>query len=234
MEHIFRNRQHAGSLLAEEVKRVLSEDYHFAANRSIVIGLPRGGLVVGLQVALALGCPLDLLVSKKIGAPDQPELAIGAVTSDNVVVLNQELTNLMGIQAEYIEAQEKYLIQKTKALQEQWQSSAGLRENLDLRGKQVILVDDGIATGMTAIAAARSIRKRDAELVRLATPIMSWHAHYLLASECDQIIALDVLFDFAAIGQFYLDFHQVEDEEVVEVLKKAGKEDFGKKDLAIS
>jgi putative phosphoribosyl transferase len=231
---MFRNRQHAGFLLARQVWRMANQDRPFDASQSMVVGLPRGGVTVALEIALALGCPLDVLVSKKIGAPDQPELAVGAVTSDGIVLVNEELIAVLGIKNSYIESQKAFLIGKTKILEEHWLESAGIKERPSMQNKQVIIVDDGIATGMTAIAAARSSRKRGAREIIITTPVMSSNAYALLQKECDQIVALNVLFDFAAIGQFYLDFEQVDDQEVVKALKQAKEERMRKQDVAIS
>jgi predicted phosphoribosyltransferase len=200
----------------------------------MVVGLPRGGVPVALGVALGIGCPLDFLVSKKIGAPGQPELAVGAVSSEGVIVLNREIVNCCQISRPYLENQEQCLISKTKALEEHWRKSAGLAGHLDVKGKQVILVDDGIATGMTAIAAARTFRKLGAERIILAVPVMSASAYNLLKAECDQIVALMVPLDFAAVGQFYADFHQVEDDEAIEDLRVAAKQGRVRNNLAVS
>jgi predicted phosphoribosyltransferase len=231
---MFRNRQHAGSLLSHSVAQALENSDHFDSSEMIIVALPRGGVAVALEIAQALDCPLDVLVSKKIGAPDQSELAIGAVTSDGIVVINDELTDCLGIANDYIESKKQYLMRKTRAQEEHWRSSAGMNDRLDVRGKQVILVDDGIATGMTALAAARSIRRRGAKQLVLATPVMSCHAYTLLEDECDRIVALSVLIDFAAIGQFYLDFHQVEEREVIGALRQSTIKRSEKKGLAIS
>lgn len=231
---MFRNRQHAGFLLARQVWRVANQDRPFDPSQAIVVGLPRGGVTVALEIALTLGCPLDVLVSKKIGAPDQPELAVGAVTSDGVVLVNEELISILAINKSYIESQKAFLIGKTKILEEHWLETAGIKERPSMQNKQVIIVDDGIATGMTAIAAAKSSRKRGAREIIITTPVMSSNAYALLQKECDQIVALNVLFDFAAIGQFYLDFEQVEDQEVVKALKQAKEERLKKQDVAIS
>jgi predicted phosphoribosyltransferase len=231
---MFRNRQHAGFLLARHVLRVISQEQQLDPSQFIVVGLPRGGVSVALEIARSLNSPLDLLVSKKIGAPDQPELAIGAVTSDGIVTLNHELIRVLGIAKLYIESQKEFLISKTRAFEEHWLNSAGIKERPSMRNRRVIIVDDGIATGMTAVAAAQSARQRGAGEVIVTTPVMSNSAYVLLKKECDQIIAPNVLFDFAAIGQFYLDFDQVEDEEVIRALRQAREERLHKQDVAVT
>jgi putative phosphoribosyl transferase len=231
---MFRNRQHAGFLLTRQVCRVINQEKQCDPAQIIVVGLPRGGVSVALEIALALGSPLDVLVSKKIGAPEQPELAIGAVTSDGVVVINEELMSALKIDETYSDSQKEYLIGKTKDLEDHWLTAAGIKERPTMRDKRVILVDDGIATGMTAIAAARSCRQRGAREVIITTPVMSSHAYALLQRECDQIIALNILYEFAAIGQFYLDFDQVENEAVIKALRQAKEERLKRQDVAVS
>lgn len=234
---MFRNRQQAGSALAKcIVEMQVSEDGLNPAT-TIVIALPRGGVPVALEIALTLGCPLDVLVSKKIGAPDQSELAIGAVSSEGIVVLNQEIMKYCQVPQvpnDYIENQRQCLIDRTRALQVHWRHSAGLEEYLNVQGKQVIAVDDGIATGMTAIAALRSFRKMACRTLILAVPVISASAYELINEECDQIVELIAPAEFSAVGQFYSDFHQVEDEEVIEALKIADRQNSVSKNLALS
>jgi len=215
---MFINRQQAGSLLAKEITKQIQQYGQFDRDQTIVLGLPRGGLPVALEIALALNSPLNIITSKKIGAPDQPELAVGAVTADGVVVVDRQLTEYLGISPEYIEKESDYLADKTKKLEQTVRCSAGLRASIDLREKQVIVVDDGVATGMTAIAAARSLRAQGAKTVIFATPVISRRAYHLLQQEYDQVIGLEIPEDFQAVGQFYIDFSQVNDGEVVSAL----------------
>ncbi|PWU00821.1 MAG: phosphoribosyltransferase [Candidatus Melainabacteria bacterium] len=231
---MFRNRQHAGFLLARHVWQAISQDTRFNPRQLIVVGLPRGGVSVAFEVARMLGSHLDLIASKKIGAPEQPELAVGAVTSDGVVTINDELVRLLCIDEAYIASQRQYLIDKTRAQEEYWLKSAGVSDRPTMQDKQVIIVDDGIATGMTVLAAIESARHRGAHEVIIATPVMSHGAYMLLKKSCDQIIALHILFDFAAIGQFYLDFDQVEDEGVIKAIKQAKEEELKAHDVAVT
>lgn len=231
---MFRNRQHAGFLLARHAWQVMNEDARFNPRQLIVVGLPRGGVSVAFEIARMLGSHLDLIVSKKIGAPEQPELAVGAVTSDGVVTTNDELVRLLGIDHAYIASQRQFLMEKTKNQEEHWLHSAGIVNRTTIQDKQVLIVDDGIATGMTALAAVESARRRGAREVIIATPVMSHSAYTLLKRSCDQIISLHILLDFAAIGQFYLDFDQVEDDAVVKAIKQAHEDELKAHDVAIT
>jgi len=218
---MFINRQQAGSLLAKEIANHIEQHGQFDKDHTVVLGLPRGGVPVALEIALALNCPLNVITSKKIGAPDQSELAVGAVTADGVVVIDEKLTEHLGISPVYIEKERDYLADKTKKLEQTVRRSAGLEVNVDLREKQVIVVDDGVATGMTAIAAARSLRGQGAKTIIFVTPVISRRAYFLLRQEYDQVIGLEIPEDFQAVGQFYIDFSQVNDGEVVSALTLA-------------
>ncbi len=221
---MFIDRQHAGKLLAEQVKQYLREKSDFRSDSLVVVGLPRGGVPVAAEVALALACPLDILVSKKIGAPDNPELAIGAVSSDGVVVLDEHAAHLFGNSERYFQEQSRqkeHLISETRSLEQRYVTQAGMKERPDLAGKLVIVADDGIATGMTTMAALRTLRKRGVGELVLATPVIPADTFRRIQPECDRLIALSVRSDFIAVGYHYRDFHQVTDEEMVESLKRA-------------
>lgn len=215
------NRQQAGVLLAKEVTQLIANDEQFDKSEIIVLALPRGGVPVALEIALQLDSPLNVIISKKIGAPDQPELAIGAVTADGVVVIDDQLRQYLGVSSEYLANEREYLAHKTEKMEYTWRQSAGLPKDLNLRGKQAIVVDDGVATGMTAIAAARSLREQGIEKTIFVTPIISRRAFNLLLQEYDQVIALAIPEDFQAVGQFYIDFTQTSDTEVVSALTLA-------------
>lgn len=217
---MFRNRQHAGALLAGRIAQALGNVKDFARSSIVVVALPRGGVPVALEMANSLGSSLDVLASKKIPAPEQPELAIGAVTSDGIVVLNQEIAAYFEVLQSYLEDAKRYLAGRTKALEEFWRQAAGLTEPLQVRGKLVILVDDGIATGMTVLAAVRSLKARGVGQIIVATPVISASALALLEKECEYIVTLLVPPEFAAVGQFYLDFTQVEDDTVIDCLRQ--------------
>ncbi|HEY9870905.1 MAG TPA: phosphoribosyltransferase family protein [Candidatus Obscuribacterales bacterium] len=218
---LFKDRTQAGELLAAKIAEVLREDPDFDPASAVVIGLPRGGVPVAKEIAIALQCPLDVLVSKKLPSPENPEFAVGAVSSDGIVVVDDRSTSYFHIPKDYIEAQKERLIPLTKALEHQWLTDAGIERRPDVQGRWVIVVDDGIATGMTALAALRSMQMRAVGGLVLAVPVMSYDAYRGLKDECDHLVALSIRYDFAAVSQFYEDFHQVEDEEVIACLKEA-------------
>jgi predicted phosphoribosyltransferase len=216
---MFSDRRQAGLVLAQELKQFFQDLGQFDKNHIVVLALPRGGVLVALEIALALECSLNIITSKKIGHPDQPELAIGAVTSDGLVVMDQNLINYMNIPLAYLENEKRHLANQTKSLEENWRKLAGLDLSLDVRHKLVIVVDDGVATGMTAIAAARSLRNQGAGQLVFAAPVASYSAYHRLEQEYDQIVVLDIPTDFRSVGQFYYDFQQVQDAEVITALR---------------
>lgn len=221
---IFRDRADAGAKLAEKLKA------SFTASDTIpysIVGLPRGGVPVALELARKLGCPLELIESKKLPYPGQPEFAIGAVSADGVVVLNPDVTGQEKMTEQertrwhdYIAQQSKLLLDKTKTLEAHFYHQAG-RSKASLKGKIVVIVDDGIATGMTALAALETARKQGAAKVILAAPVMSKESYEELKSHCDTIVTLSIPDNFRAVGLYYQDFSQTSDEEVVQALRES-------------
>ncbi len=205
---MYENREQAGRLLAARLMQHFGKDV-------LVIALPRGGLPVGREVADALEAPLDILVAKKIGAPGNPEFAIGAVTARGNRVLNDEAIIALGVGPHYI-------MDKTR---EQGQAAtrreAFLRANRPaerVAGRTVILVDDGVATGMTMRAALLDLRDQKAERVIIAVPVAAPDTLRALRRLADEVVALASPEPFHAIGQFYRDFSQVSDEEARTIL----------------
>lgn len=205
----FRDRGEAGRLLGSElVARKL------AAN-AIVLALPRGGLPVGVEVADALNAPLDIVVVRKLGVPWQPELAMGAIAG-GIRVLDHSLIRYLGISDEEIEAV------VARELQEMERREKLYRGGLpapDLRGRTVLLVDDGLATGSTMVAAARHVRSVHPERLIIAVPVASSEACRRLRSEADECICLAAPDPFSAVGEWYINFRQVSDAEVQSILK---------------
>jgi len=220
---MFSNRQEAGRRLGQLVAAQLAGMPEDKALPTIAVGLPRGGVPVGKEVATILQVPLTILVSKKIGAPFQPELALGAVSSRGVVILDKSLGDLVNRLDSYLQSQAAQLIEATKSREETWLRIAGIQAPM-FTGKRVIVIDDGIATGMTTLAALRSIASEHPARLILAVPVISRQAYYRLRPECDGIIAIEAPADLQAIGQFYEDFHQVEDDEMLSSLAAANKQ----------
>ena len=210
----FRNRIEAGKKLAEELQDYVSQDV-------IVVAIPRGGVVIGYEVALQLSSPLDIVIPRKIGAPGNPEFAIGAVTEDGTIVLNKQADAILGISEEYLEKTTEREISEIARRAAIYRHGA---QPEPLKGKTVIIVDDGLATGATMGAAVASIRKRGASKIVVAVPVAPPDAIIKLSKDVDKIICPVVYESFYAIGQFYDDFNQVEDDEVIRLLEQNRKE----------
>lgn len=222
---MFSNRRRAGQQLARRVLAVL-EDNAFSPKDAVVVGLPRGGVPIACEIARLVRCPVDILVSKKMRAPDNQELAIGAVTACGVVVLDERVATYRALRSSYEEAQrvqKDMLVQETRELERHWIEQADMRIRPDWQGKLIILADDGIATGMTIRAAIETVKQRQAAEIWLATPVSSYDTYLYLQTQCDLFVALLTPKDFSAVGCFYDDFHQVDDDEVVASLRNALK-----------
>jgi predicted phosphoribosyltransferase len=211
----YADRQEAGVKLGRAVsKRKLRAPV-------LVLGLPRGGVPVAYEVAKALHAPLDVMIVRKVGMPGQPELAIGAVASGNVVVHEPHLLSHLaerGIDFDALAGQQSAEVERRERLYR-----AELPP-LDLKGKTAVLVDDGLATGSTMLAAVRAAHKAGAASVVVAAPVASREAHALVSREADQLVILQTPEFLMAIGEWYVNFEQVEDEEVCRLLSVARKE----------
>lgn len=205
----FANRAEAGRLLATQLRK------HKRQRSLAVLALPRGGVPVAFEVAVALAAPLDLLLVRKLGFPGQRELAIGAIATGGVQVLDEDLISAAGISSEVIEriaAAEQDTMKQRESLYR-----AG-RPTLDIARRSVILVDDGVATGATMSAALKAARKRGADKVIVAAPVMSISSWEYLSSQADEVVCLAVPERFHAVGEWYEDFSQVEDQDVQHLL----------------
>ncbi|QDK38614.1 erythromycin esterase family protein [Bdellovibrio sp. NC01] len=203
------NRMTAGKLLAERIA-----DLHL--QNPIVIALPRGGVPVGFVVASTLRCSLDVTMTKKVGAPDNPELAIGAVGEDGTTVLNQELVQYLKIEKALIK---KLAANKTKEIAQQIKKFRTNKTRETLNGKDVIVVDDGLATGATMIAALQVLRKQNPRKVIVALPVAPADSIQPLKEVADEVVCLLAPKNFTAVGLWYEDFDQVSDEEVIRLLE---------------
>lgn len=205
----FTDRTDAGHALGE----ALSER---GVNGDIVLAIPRGGLPLGRAVADALDLPLDIVVAQKMGAPHNPEYAIGAVANDGSVWLNDHAIDSLSVGEEYIEKtrEEKATAAREKAQRYRTNGSP------ELQGKTVIIVDDGIATGATARACIRRVENADADGIVLAVPVGSPRTIDELQPSVDGIVCLETPAQFRAVGQFYERFEQVQDEQAMEYLRR--------------
>lgn len=208
---IFQDRADAGRRLAE---RLLS----YREEKPVVLGLPRGGVPVGYEISRALNAPLDVVIARKLGAPGQPELAIGAVAPGGVRVLNQSTVRWLGVPESWIESTAARELEEVGRRMRRFR---GERPGPELRGRTAILVDDGIATGMTALAAILAVREQNPRYVILAVPVCAKETAEKLAGEVDELVCLQIPDDLWAIGLWYQDFCQVPDEEVAGLLEEA-------------
>ncbi|MFD5461370.1 phosphoribosyltransferase family protein [Kitasatospora sp. NPDC127059] len=207
----FTDRTDAGRRLAARLG-------HLAGPGTVVVALPRGGVPVAAEVAAALGAPLDICVIRKLGVPYQPELGMGAIGEDGVRVLNEQVIRLAGVGGEQLAQVER---RERTELERRARRYRGDRPAADLRGRTVVVVDDGIATGSTALAACRIVRARGAARVVLAVPVAPRDWTERLSEAADELVCVDTPSPFFAIGEFYADFTQTGDEEVLRLLAEA-------------
>jgi putative phosphoribosyl transferase len=208
---IFANRRDAGRQLAARVRSLPIE-------APVVLGLPRGGVPVAFEVARALKAPLDVIVVRKLGVPFQPELAMGALGEDGVRVLNEHVLRAAHVQPEELEQAERRELAAVRARALRFR---GARERLSLTGRNVVIVDDGIATGSTVRAALQVARVQGARHITLAVPVAPTDTLASLTSLADEIVCLQSPEPFYAVGQFYADFSQTTDDDVVRLLHEA-------------
>jgi putative phosphoribosyl transferase len=206
---LFIDRVDAGKNLSSALASLKSTD-------AIILAIPRGGVVVGYEIARALGAPLDVIIPRKLGAPSNPELAIGAVAEDGTVILNGELVSYLGVTKEYIKAESA---KQRVEIERRLKSYRGSAPYLNLKNRTVVVADDGIATGYTMKAALASVRRRGAKTVVMAVPVGPASTIAEMQKDADKIVCLHTPDPFYAIGQFYENFAQTTDEEVVKLLK---------------
>jgi putative phosphoribosyl transferase len=210
---LFADRSEAGRGLAQRLLR-------FKDERPVVLALPRGGVPVGFEVARALDAPLDLVLVRKIGAPFQPELAVGAVVDGGrpETVLNEEMIREFQISEDYIAQESARQFQEIERRRELCFTG---RARAPVEGRTAIVVDDGIATGATMEAALHATRRANPKRLVLATPVAPPDTIERLRPQVDEVVCLATPRLFGAIGAFYEDFRQVNDEEVVDLLRRA-------------
>jgi putative phosphoribosyl transferase len=205
---IFKDRRHAGRLLGERLDYLRDAD-------PVVLALPRGGVPVAAEIATALGAPLDVLIVRKLGAPRQPELALGAMGEGGIRVLNEDLLDRVGVSADELAQVEE---RERAEVDRRGQRYRHGRDMLPIAGRTVIIVDDGLATGATARAAVAVVRAHDAARVVVAVPVGAPDSLRELARVADEVVALAAPPGFAAVGAWYDDFRQISDDEVERLL----------------
>ncbi len=206
---MFADRNEAGKLLSEKLK-------NFNDKNCLVLAIPRGGVVIGDQIALSLGCKLDVIISKKINPPNHPEYAIGAIMPDGTIHWNQDMSQFL---------EHPYLVNEinTKKNEAQRQLEE-FRDNstYDLKNKTIILVDDGIATGATIFVILKWLAKNNPTKIIVASPVIPANTYEQLKKMSDRVVALLIPTTFNAVSEFYQKFDQVSEKEVMSILKKNG------------
>jgi predicted phosphoribosyltransferase len=206
MNNIFKDRHDAAMQLAGRLEK-------FRGKNGIVLAVPRGGVPIGFVIAKELGLPLEIILSKKIGHPKNPEFAIGAVTLQGAVVND----NVMDVDMDYIHRTADKILDDLK---KKFKLYMGDHKPADLKNKTVIIVDDGVATGSTIKATIHAIRKNNPKEIIVAIPVSPPETARELSEIADEFICLHTPHDFYGVGQFYDDFAQVSDEEVIQHLKE--------------
>ena len=205
----FKDREEAGQKLAEKLLKYKDEN-------PVVLALPRGGVVLGDIIAQKLDCPLDLLITRKIGHPMSPEYAIGAIAVSGEAILNEEEVRL--VNKDWLEKEKRAQIEEAKRRQDIYLKN---RKAVDLNGKTVIIVDDGIATGLTMLAGIKEVKAKKPAKIVVAVPVSPPDTYEKISKEVDDFVAISVPDYFlGSIGAYYTDFGQVSDDEVIRILKE--------------
>ena len=202
-DEMLKDRIEAGLLLSEKLKK-------YQNSNSVVLAVPRGGVPVASIIAKSLHLPLDIVLSKKIGHPRNKEFAIGAVSMDSMVIDEHP-----EVPKEYIE---KEIVKLRKLMQEKYEIYMGNRKPLDIEGKNIIVVDDGIATGNTLLVSINMLRKRNPAKIIVAVPVIPYDTVSVFEKNTDEFVYLIASKYFRGVGGFYEDFNQVEDDEVIKLL----------------
>lgn len=208
---IFQDRREAGRMLARELESFAGRD------DVIVLGIPRGGVVVAREVAETLNAPLDIYITRKIGAPHNPELAIGAVASDGTLILDDQLAKRLGVSQDFVDDESE---RQKREIERRTTEYRGQIPAPKLENKVVIVVDDGVATGATTLATIRAIRAQEPSELILAVPVGPRDTIERLKQEVDQMFCLHTPEIFWAVGAFYNVFDQTADEEVKALLQR--------------
>jgi putative phosphoribosyl transferase len=211
---IFVDRDEAGRQLAEALSHLKGEDV-------VVLGIPRGGVVVAAEVARAHGWPLDTVIPRKVRAPGNPELGLGAI-APGVRVLDERMMEMLGVSESYLERE---IAEEEREIERRSEAYRRGRPAVDVKDKIAVVVDDGIATGGTATAAVRWAKAEGARKVILAVPVAPAEGVRSLSREADEVVSLETPEPFYAVGQWYQEFPQTSDEEVVRILDEARRAD---------
>ena len=211
---MFNDRREAGRLLAAKL------NHYKNAKDTLVLGLARGGVVVAFEVAKLLSLPLNVVAPRKIGAPGNPELALGSIMENGEGVFNHSIIRILSVSQTYIAREiekEKARAHQRLALYRQYAPLPAIKD------KTIILVDDGIATGSTMLTSVQAMRKEGANRIVVAVPVASTEALQLIENEADEVVCLYSREDFVGVGMYYRNFAQTEDSEVINLLKEANQ-----------
>jgi predicted phosphoribosyltransferase len=209
----------AGDLLAHQLENVKIRESKFQIPL-VVLGVPRGGVVVAREIAHALQADLDMVLAHKLGAPGNPELAIGAVCEDGKLFLDEEISSYMGVDDDYIKREKSRQLQEIARRVKRYRS---VLPKIPLAGRVAIVTDDGVATGATLQAALWAVRQENPKKIVAALPVGPQETLEKLSRDADETICLQAPPFFSAISQFYSYFNQVEDEELLEILQEESK-----------
>lgn len=211
---MFEDREDAGRKLTAKLKKIIQKDF-------LVAALTRGGVVLGKVIADYFKLPLEALVVKKLGAPHNPELAIGAVGPKGITYFDEDLIEDLGVTKDY----KKFVVwEKSKEVASLEKMLKGNRKPLDFRDKTVILVDDGVATGATVMCAYNFLRNEKAKTIILATPVIAKDTLSSIKKYFDRVVSLHIASEFYAVGEFYRNFPQIEDKQVKALLTDVSNE----------
>lgn len=207
---MFEDREDAARKLTVKLKKIIRKDF-------VVVALTRGGVVLGKAIADYFKLPLEALVVKKLGAPHNPELAIGAVGPKGITYFDEDLIKSLGMTEDY----KKFVVaEKSKEVASLEKMLKGNRKPLDFRNKKVILVDDGVATGATVMCAYNFLKNEKAKTIILATPVIAKDTLNNIKKYFDRVVSLHTASEFYAVGEFYRNFPQISNEEVASILKR--------------
>lgn len=211
---IFDDRAEAGRILAARL-------LHYWDENPLILALPRGGVVVGYEIARLLNAPLDVIVARKLGAPGHEELGIGAIAPGGILVLDEEAVQWLGVTEAQLRREVK---RQTEEMNRRLQLYRGNRPPRDVSDHTVILVDDGLATGVTARAAIASVRRQSPRRLVLAVPVCASQTEERLRDEVDDLVCVSMPIAFRAVGLWYQNFAQTTDQEVIALLERANRE----------